>query len=65
MTETQTETVDGSGSLTGGSDTYTYGETGNDTSSPSDQGRALERRHSGSANLAASHSNMSCDEALQ
>ncbi len=38
MVETQTETVNGSGSITGGADSYVYNETGTDTSSLSDQG---------------------------
>ena len=37
MTETQTETVNTSGSITGGADNYAYNETGTDTSSLSDQ----------------------------
>jgi len=38
LSETQTETVNTSGTITGGSDTYTYSESGNDTSSLSDIG---------------------------
>ena len=38
LNETQTETVNTSGGIAGGSDTYTYSESGNDTSSLSDIG---------------------------